>query len=145
MKYQEYLKELPDIVRKIIEDANVPEKMRQLAKEYKLHLDKWTALENEIMLSLVGAKPPENLAENIRRAIGVDTTVATAITEDVAKFVFYPIRTKLEQELNNRKSARETLMNKTQQTEQKNYTYSPGVKSTERKTIHDDPYREPIE
>ncbi len=145
MQYQEYLKELPDVVRKIIEDANVPEKMRQLAKEYKLHLDKWSALENEIMLALVGAKQPEALAENIKRAIDVDSTVAVAITEDVAKLVFHPIRERLEQELNGRKSARDTLINQPQQPAQKNYTYSPGVKSTERKTIHDDPYREPIE
>lgn len=147
-EYDEYLKELPVVVQTAVVNANVKDKLRKLAKNYQLHLDKWSILENEIMLTLVGTKDPSQMPANVSKAVGVDLTTAQAMVDDIAVNIFKPIREELQDELENKKErAVETLTKKdtVQETPQSQSYHDTGLKSTDRREIHNDPYRESVE
>src|SRR3990167_6001503 len=90
---------LPKVVRDSILSADVEQHMRQLAEHHKLHLDQWSALENEVMFALLGFVPVENLAANIEKEVGVPRETAGALAEDISHIVFEPIREMLEKNL----------------------------------------------
>jgi hypothetical protein len=96
---QERFKQLPKVVQDAITSAEVEKRLRELANTHKLHLDQWTALENEVTLALLGFEPVENLPMSIQSEVGVDSTTAAAIAGDVSKIVFEPIRAELERNL----------------------------------------------
>jgi hypothetical protein len=155
-KLQERFKQLPKVVQDAITSADVEKRMRTLADTQKLHLDQWEALENEVMLALLGFQPVEDLEKNIKSEVNVSDEVASTLASEVSKIVFEPIREELERELahpsaptapptpavlpatppappNEEKSVRAPASE----------NYKPGEPSTERKVVHDDPYREP--
>lgn len=95
----ERFKKLPKVVQDAITSAEVEKHLRELANAHKLHLDQWTALENEVMLALLGFEPATNLAANIKSEVGVDEAAAAALAADISKIVFEPIRGELERRL----------------------------------------------
>ncbi len=166
----EQFKGLPPVVQNAITSADVQKHLRDLANTHKLHLDQWQLLENEVMLTLLGIQPIENLEQNIKNEVGVPAEDAKALAEDISTIVFEPIREELERALNNpdAKAAAESDVEaaRTQALaaeraaavapatppppppEQKaeraqiSQAYASGESSTARKNIHDDPYRE---
>ena len=155
-KLQERFKQLPKVVQDAITSADVEKRMRTLADTQKLHLDQWEALENEVMLALLGFQPVEDLEKNIKSEVNVSDEVATMLASEVSKIVFEPIREELERELAHPSTpttppapavlpatppapANEAKAVRAPAAE----TYKPGEPSTERKVVHDDPYREP--
>ena len=155
-KLQERFKQLPKVVQDAITSADVEKRMRTLADTQKLHLDQWEALENEVMLALLGFQPVEDLEKNIKSEVNVSDEVATMLASEVSKIVFEPIREELERELAHRALRRHLprllscpLPRRHPQTRQKPCVrpqrkhIKPGEPSTERKVVHDDPYREP--
>jgi len=92
-------KELPKPVQNAITSADVEKHMRELADTQKLHLDQWDALENEVMLALLGFQPVEDLEKNIKSEVGVSDDVAKELATQVSKIVFEPIRGELERQL----------------------------------------------
>jgi len=96
---QERFAQLPKVVQNAITSAEVEEHLRQLATTHKLHLDQWTALENEVMLALLGFQPVEDLAKNISSEVGVDPAAAAALAGDISHIVFEPVRQELERQL----------------------------------------------
>ena len=180
-KIQERFKQLPKVVQDAITSADVEKRMRALADTSKLHLDQWQALENEVMLALLGFQPIEDLQKNIKSEVGVDDATAETLTSEISKIVFEPIRGELErqlehpeaksQELSGAETARKEIlateaapaapaaipaapavMPGTPPAEAPaaaavrapiSEVYRPGETSTERKSVHDDPYREP--
>jgi|SRR5665213_719383 len=163
LKLQERFKQLPQVVQDAINSADVEKRMRSLADTQKLHLDQWEALENEVMLALLGFQPVEDLEKNIKSEVGVSDEVAASLSAEVSKIVFEPIRQELEHQLatgggpaavaptqtttsapavlpatppapkNEEKAVRAPIAE----------NYKTGEGSGERKTVHDDPYREP--
>src|SRR5580692_2611988 len=101
VKLQERFKELPKVVQDAITSADVEQRMRALADTQKLHLDQWEALENEVMLALLGFQPVEDLQKNIKSEVGVSEEVAKILTAEISKIVFEPIRGELERQLEN--------------------------------------------
>lgn len=93
---QERFQKLPPVVQNAITSADVEKHLRELAQTHRLHLDQWTALENEVMLALLGLEPVADLAKNIKSEVGVDDAVATALASDISTIVFAPIRGELE-------------------------------------------------
>ena len=147
-EYEKYLNDLPEQVQTAIANANVQQKLRELAKNYKLHLDKWSLLENEIMLTLVGVKDAGGMPSNISRATGVDIATAQVMTDDIAIHIFRPIREALQREVEQKEErAKEILIGKedTQQEQTPQGYHNTNLKSSERKDIESDPYRESIE
>ena len=96
---KERFDKLPKVVQDAITSADVEKRMRELADTHKLHIDQWQALENEVMLTLLGVQPIEDLEKNIKSEVGVLDEIAKALTEDISKIVFEPIRAELEREL----------------------------------------------
>lgn len=172
-RIQERFDELPESVQQAVTDASVEQKLRALARKYKLHLDQWVLLENEIMLTLLGLEQPEEMAANIAKTVGVDTELSQKIVNDIAVQVFHPIRQQLQGSLNREGERRETVevpaigstgAEKRQQAidvllkQEKpvvskgekaepidTESYKPGQNSTERKDVQEDPYRESID
>lgn len=93
------LAELPAPVRDAITSASVEGHLRELAQTHKLHLDQWQRLENEVMMTLVGFEPVQNLSANIKRELDVSDEIAQSLAADITKIVFEPIREELERQL----------------------------------------------
>ena len=98
-KLQERLLALPKAVQEAISSSDVEKHLRELSEVHKLHLDQWQKLENEVMLTLLGLEEAENLEENLKKEVGVPDDIAAALTADIARIVFQPIRAELEKEL----------------------------------------------
>lgn len=161
--------QLPKVVQDAITSADVEKRMRALADSHKLHLDQWESLENEVMLALLGFDAIENLDDNIEREVGVDRDAARALAEDISRVVFEPIRAELERQLEHPQAKTEQVSDietaraqalapapaRTAPTPpvsapQKQVVraplsenYRPGIASSDRASVVDDPYREP--
>ena len=98
-KLQERLSQLPKVVSDAIASADVEQHLRDLANIYKLHLDQWEKLENEMVLALLGFQRIDKLQENIKNEVQVDDATATALAADISRVVFEPIREELERTL----------------------------------------------
>lgn len=168
---KEQFKSLPKVVQDAITSADVAKHMRELADMHKLHLDQWESLENEVMLTLLGIQPIADIQKNIKNEVGLTDEVASALAADISKIVFEPIRAELERSLDNPQavnvqvSAVEEVGRQAIAEEKANTvaaatppqapntdkvarapiseSYKAGEASTERKSVHDDPYREP--
>lgn len=93
------LKELPEVVQSAIMGASVQQHLRALADTHKLHLDQWQVLENEVVMTLMGLQPADELESNIQREVEVDAAMARTLATDIALNVFEPIRKELERQL----------------------------------------------
>ena len=96
---QERFKQLPKVIQDAATSADVEKRLRILADTHQLHVDQWQLLENNVMLTLVGFQPMEELAENIRSDLGIREEAAERLAADVSKIVFEPIRQEMEREL----------------------------------------------
>lgn len=97
--FAERFAQLPKVIQRAIRSAEIEKQLRKLAETHKLHLDKWELLENEVRLALYGFQPTEDLSKNIENEVGVTKETADALTVDISKTIFQPIREELEREL----------------------------------------------
>jgi hypothetical protein len=93
---QDAFQKLPKIVQDVLTSADLSEKLQAMAKKHNLHLDKWSLLENEIALALLGITDPLDLTQNIQSHVGVDEETAAKIANNAVEIVFDPIRADLE-------------------------------------------------
>ena len=173
-KVRERFKELPKVVQDAITSADVEKHLRALADTNKLHLDQWQLLENEVLLTLLGYQPTEELADNLKADLEISMDVAIALANDISRIVFEPIREELERELEHPAAKTEEVSDvdvaHSEMLEKASLSttssvvpatppppspsakaergpasgaYKPGETSTTRKTVDDDPYREP--
>ncbi|RJQ34926.1 hypothetical protein C4556_01445 [Candidatus Parcubacteria bacterium] len=110
-KMKERFAQLPKVVQDAITSADVEKRLRALADTHKLHLDQWETLENEVMLSLLGFSPVEELKENIRVEVGVPENTAEQLASDISKLVFEPVRQELERGLAHPEAKKEDVSN----------------------------------
>jgi len=152
---QDRFSELPEAVQNAVTDASVEEKLRALAEKYKLHLDQWVLLENEIMLTLLGLEDPEDMAKNVAKEVNIAEELAQEIVNDIAVQVFKPIREQMQGSLDSEATNREvrpvgqSTETKVASTTEKaapsdTTAYKPGESSLERRDVQEDPYRESI-
>lgn len=95
----ERLEQLPQVVKAAIASSDIEGNLRKLADTHKLHLDQWQSFENEVMLAILGIQRVEDLEQNIKKEAGVNDDVARALSLDVNRIVFEPIRLQLERNL----------------------------------------------
>ncbi|OGG52420.1 hypothetical protein A2851_05240 [Candidatus Kaiserbacteria bacterium RIFCSPHIGHO2_01_FULL_53_29] len=98
-KLKERFKELPKVLQDAITSTDIQKQLRELADTNKLHLDQWQLLENEVLLTLMGFQPPEELADNIKADLDVTQEMAQDLASNVSRIVFQPVREQLEREL----------------------------------------------
>jgi len=91
--------QLPKVVQDAITSADTEKHLRELSESYKLHLDQWQVLQNEVMLTLLAFQEADDLAKNIKDEVGVSDDIATALAADISRIVFEPIREELERQL----------------------------------------------
>lgn len=96
---QERFKQLPKAVQKAITSADVEKHLRVLSDSRKLHVDQWQLLENNVMLTLLGFQPFDELAAHLKSDLNISQERAGEIATDISKNVFEPIRQELEREL----------------------------------------------
>lgn len=161
---------LPQPVREAITSADIEKQLRSLAEKHRLHLDQWDLLENEVMLTVLGFERPENLEHNLINEVGISTQEASTLATDINTIVFEPIRAELEKTLERPAATPEEegapVAGAAGQSvaEEKpavapatppapkpetqvakapaSGAYKPGEASSQRKSVHDDPYRE---
>ncbi len=90
---------LPKVVQNAITSADIEKQLRGLATTHKLHLDQWETLENEVIMTLLGINPIEGLRNDLQKQLKVSDEIASALTADISKIVFEPIRAELERGL----------------------------------------------
>lgn len=96
---KERFRALPKVVQNAITSADVQKEMRTLADGHKLHLDQWQLLENDVMLTLLGFQPTEELPHHLKTDLDISLEMATSLADGVSRIVFQPIREQLEREL----------------------------------------------
>ncbi len=92
-------KELPKVVQDAITSADVQRQLRALADTNNLHIDQWQLLENEVMLTLLGFQPTEELADHLKADLDISAEMSQALATGISKIVFEPIREELERQL----------------------------------------------
>ena len=102
---QDAFANLNPVVQKVLTSAELAVKLQRLSKKHALHLDKWTLLENEITMTLLGITDPDSLISNIESHVGVERDEAQAIANDAAVEIFNPIRDELEVSLATKRSS----------------------------------------
>lgn len=176
-KLRERFKQLPKAVQNAVMSADVEKQLRELADTNKLHLDQWQLLENEVMLTLFGFQPTEELAHHLKNDLDISAELAASLADDISRIVFQPIREQLERELahpdakaanvSGVEAARTQILGEqvpgasfqvpgvapaTPPSEPPagkiargpvSESYKAGETSAARKSVHDDPYREP--
>ncbi len=98
-KLQKRFKELPKVIQDAVTSAEVEKQLRTLADTNKLHIDQWQLLENEVMLTLFGFQPAEELAHHLKTDLDISTEKAEQLAVEISRIVFEPIREELEREL----------------------------------------------
>jgi hypothetical protein len=97
---------LPAVVQRAILSSELEQKMRTLAEKHKIHLDKWTLLENEITYALFGITAPEDLPDNIVKHVGLSREEAVQINNAAVEIIFEPIRKQLQDTISAEKAGR---------------------------------------
>lgn len=91
-EYQQILRsqfsKLPQTMRDFISKGNWSGLLSNIARQFNLTEEKYTAIENEVLLVLIGLEPKEDFVENITRELGVDVNTAKWIEEDVERDIF---------------------------------------------------------
>ncbi|MEK7628512.1 MAG: hypothetical protein AAB421_03785 [Patescibacteria group bacterium] len=165
---------LPKSVQDAITSADVQAHLRRLADTHKLHYDQWQVLENEVIMTLLGLSPMEDLRNSLVTQVGVDEKTGDKLARDISLIVFQPIREELERGLAHPKAqpklgdpiedmTESILKDAAASTavvtdpsvppvtatpiveQEKPAGYTPGEVSADRKDTKADPYRESVE
>lgn len=106
---EEQFAALPQVVQNAILSGHVQEKFQELAKKHQLHYDEWSVIENEIMLTVLGLRSPDDLVNRVVSATNLGREKSVALVEDASDTVFRPIREELERELGHPQARAEKL------------------------------------
>ena len=86
---------LPEDIKKVISDADLPTKIENIANKNDLHIDQSGGLVTEVYLVMLGVDKSDNFAKNISKNLGISLNLAIAIEGDINKEIFLPIRESL--------------------------------------------------
>ncbi len=92
---QEQFKTLPKIIQDTITSSLWQEKIRRVVKVNNLHIDQGAAIENLVLITMLGIETPENFVKNAQEYARVDYDQALVISAQVEREIFGDIRKKL--------------------------------------------------
>ena len=142
---------LPEKLQSAITESSIPEKLRAISKEHRLHLDQGQSLENETYMVMLGIEESDEYEKNIKKELQIDSETAGKIASAVGKEIFLPIRDALKE------LTVEKQQMPTETTEKNNFPKEkiglPIHRPIQKEIVVDtknnkyvvDPYREPIE
>jgi len=91
-KITKRLAELPADVRQAVESVDMGEKIRAIGARHGLHVDQLGALEDEIMLVMLGFADPGVFTERLEAGLHLSAEQAAQVTEEAVEQFFLPIR-----------------------------------------------------
>lgn len=92
----ERLKVLPEEIKLAIKSTDLAVKFNTISEKHNLLLDKNAILQNETMFVMLGLESTDDFVRNIERELDISRNEAIAITMDVNKEIFYPLRSSLQ-------------------------------------------------
>lgn len=92
---KEQFKTLPPIIRDTILNSNWQEKIRRVVKVNNLHIDQGAAIENLVLITMLGIETPEDFVKNAMEYAEVTEEQAYNISAEVEREIFGDIRKKL--------------------------------------------------
>lgn len=92
---QEQFKLLPKIIQDTILNSNWEEKIRRVVKNNNLHVDQGAAIENLVLITMLGIETPETFVQNAKEYAEVSEEQAYTISSEVEREIFGDIRRKL--------------------------------------------------
>jgi hypothetical protein len=92
---QEQFKTLPQVIQDTILNSKWEEKIRRIVTTNNLHIDQGAAIENLVLITMLGIEVPENFVENAKEYAKVSEEQAYNISAEVEREIFGDIRRKL--------------------------------------------------
>lgn len=92
---QEQFKLLPKVIQDTILNSNWQEKIRRVVKNNNLHIDQGAAIENLVLITMLGIETPEDFVERAKEYAEVTEEQAYTISNEVEREIFGDIRRKL--------------------------------------------------
>lgn len=87
--------ELPEEMKNVLANFDVPKKIRVIADKYHLHVDQSGYFSNEIYIVLLGLSDGTEFVKDITTNLGLSRTTAVDITKFTNEEIFIPIRKKI--------------------------------------------------
>ncbi len=91
----EQFKTLPPVIRDTILNSNWQDKIRRVVKVNNLHIDQGAAIENLVLITMLGIETPEDFVKNAMEYAEVTEEQAYNISAEVEREIFGDIRKKL--------------------------------------------------
>ncbi len=92
---QEQFKSLPKVIQETILDSKWQDKIRRIVKVNNLHVDQGAAIENLVLITMLGIEIPEDFVKNAKEYAKVNDEQAQNISAQVEREIFGDIRKKL--------------------------------------------------
>lgn len=89
---EERIAELPEDIQAAIASSDVDEKIRLIGQAHNLHIDQMEALNDEIMMGMLGFINLDDLPHGIEERVRVTSQEAQAITDAANQEIFHSIR-----------------------------------------------------
>jgi hypothetical protein len=156
---------LHPVIKGSIRSAHTNEFLQTLVKKYRFSLDKFNALEAIVLMVLTGTITHDEMIETFISELGIERETASLLADDLNHGIFIPIREEIERQLDHPDAkakegtpiedmTAEILQSVSEQPAVAalppqdatitpgGTSYHAGTPSTERKDVHNDPYRE---
>jgi len=92
---QEQFKTLPQVIQDTILNSKWEEKIRRIVTTNNLHVDQGAAIENLVLITMLGIETPETFVQNAKEYARVSEEQAYNISAEVEREIFGDIRKKL--------------------------------------------------
>lgn len=92
---QEQFKTLPKVIQDTILNSKWEEKIRRIVTTNNLHVDQGAAIENLVLITMLGIETPETFVQNAKEYAQVSEEQAYNISAEVEREIFGDIRKKL--------------------------------------------------
>ncbi len=93
---KERLEVLPEEIKMAIKSTDLAVKFNAISEKHSLLLDKNAILQNETMFVMLGLESTNDFVRNIERELDISRNEAVAITMDINKEIFDPLRSSLQ-------------------------------------------------
>ena len=91
------LQNLPEELKEAFFSLETVEVIHNTCKTYGIRDEKVSTIVDYVGQVLMGLLPPEEFQKNIEKEVGLPKVLAGAITREINRFIFYPVKTSLEE------------------------------------------------
>ncbi len=151
MDRKEYLKlkkNLPRNLQKLLSSTEMHESLESICKKHEV-FHYLSSVHEYVGKAILGLLPPDEFQKTVQEGLGLSKEKAKNITKEINRFIFYPVKSLLE-DLYNMEIAPMAQMNRKKPVQTKDIIASTERKKIKKqiekeKKVQGDTYREPIE